>query len=452
VSRPSERPAPARHARRLGVDALERYARQRCADRRDQRIAMLAVGLERSDRMRALGRRDDAMRVLATLLDRIDAALRPDDRFAVVAVDEVWVLLADAPAESIVRLAASSLRERIDAGYDGRLDDGTPVRVTVATTIGGAFVDDATVPMSHLVEVAGRALAEAHGAEDRIAILGISADSRRLARVSLETRLRRALEANELEIWYQPQVTLGSLRCDSLEALVRWSQPGGAMAVSPALLVSICEDSGMIGELTRFNLNTVLRMLMGWKARGLAPRVGINLSALTLADASFPAQVSQACETWGVPPSQLLFELTESSLARNEGRTIDFMHRLRALGCGLSIDDFGTGYSSFSYLRQFPVDELKIDRAFVRRLATDAADRRIVKVLVEIAHAFGLRALAEGIEDAESVAVLVELGCDAVQGWQFSRALPADDVPDWIERFNARSDRSVSFPETLGTA
>jgi EAL domain-containing protein (putative c-di-GMP-specific phosphodiesterase class I)/GGDEF domain-containing protein len=444
-----ERKAPSRHARRLTIEALEQYAMQRLRSAPDQRIGFLAVGLVRSDRVRALARRDDALQVLSTLLDRVEAVLRPDDRYAVVAIDEIWVLLADAPAESIVRLAANALRSRIDDSYDGSLDNGAAARVRISAAIGGAYIDGTDTPSLNLAQVANRALAEAHGVEDRIAIHGLSSDTRRVARLSLESKLRRALEANELEIWYQPQVRLDTFRCESLEALVRWTQPGGAMPISPALLVSICEDSGMIGELTRFNLNTVLRMLMIWKVRGLAPRVSINLSALTLADASFPNLVRQACQTWGIPASQLMFELTESSIARKESATIEFMHRLRELGCGLAIDDFGTGYSSFSYLRHFPVDELKIDRAFVRNVATDAADRRIAKTLIEIAHTFGLRALAEGVEDQAAAATLTELGCDAVQGWHYAKALPADDVPEWMGRFNTRPEHAA---EALGTA
>ena len=213
---------------------------------------------------------------------------------------------------------------------------------------------------------------------------------------------------------------------------MRWPQPAGVPPVSPGTVVSICEENGLVGDLTRFCLNTVLRHQMAWAATGFEPQVGINLSALTLADASFPTQVAQACDTWGVPPTRLLFELTESSIARNERATLEFMHRLRELGCELSIDDFGTGFSSFAYLRQFPVNELKIDRAFVAGLATEAADRRIVKVLIEMAHAFGLRALAEGVEDAEGVRVLESLGCDMVQGWHFAKAMPAEEVLGWV--------------------
>jgi EAL domain-containing protein (putative c-di-GMP-specific phosphodiesterase class I) len=159
--------------------------------------------------------------------------------------------------------------------------------------------------------------------------------------------------------------------------------------------------------------------------------------------------VAHACETWGISPSKLLFELTEGSIARNEKTSIAFMQRLRDLGCELAIDDFGTGYSSFAYLRSFPVNELKIDRAFIREMAVQETDRRIVKALIDVAHAFGMRALAEGVEDAPTVSALADLGIDAIQGWYFAKALPAAELPAWLERFNGQSQRAS---ETLGTA
>lgn len=447
-SQPEATP-PRRHPKRVSVTDLERYGVALAGESKSPPFALLAVGLSRSDRVRALAQRPDTLKVLADVLDRIEAALRPADRYSVVSVEEIWVILASADAESIVRLAASSLRERIEDRYAGSLDDGTVKAVRIEAAIGGAFVDEPGAGANHLSLVAGQALAAARSTEDRIAIHGTSTDSARVERAHLEVRIRRAIENNELEVWFQPQVRLDTRRCESVEALIRWPQPEGMPPVSPALIVSICEESGLIGELTRFNVNTALRNLMTWQMRGPAPRVSINLSALTLADASFPSLVAQSCETWGVTPSQLAFELTEGSIARNETTTIEFMHRLRELGCGLSIDDFGTGYSSFAYLRHFPVDELKIDRAFVTHLATDAADRKIAKVLIEIAHTFGLQALAEGVEDARTVALLAELGCDAVQGWHYAKAMPADEALAWIGAFNARSAHPAGRLETV---
>jgi EAL domain-containing protein (putative c-di-GMP-specific phosphodiesterase class I)/GGDEF domain-containing protein len=435
--------------KRLAAAALEPYVLSlRAADPR-RPVAWLAVGLDRSDRTRALAQHADALLVLARVVEAIESMLRADDRLAVVAVDELWIVLADAPSEAVLRLAATALRERVTGRYAGRGDDDAEAAVRVEVATGGAYIDDETQPAAALAEVAGHALVDARGSEDRIAILGLSTDARRAVRAKLERRLRAALEGNELEVWLQPQVDLRTGRCESFEALVRWPQQPGRPEVGAALIASICEECGLIGELTRFVLNTTLRHLMAWQAHRPVPRLSVNLSALTLRDASFPSLVQQACETWGVPPSQLVFELTEGAIARQESATIDFMQRLRHLGCGLSIDDFGTGYSSFAYLRRFPVQELKIDRAFVGRLATDEADRRIVRMLVDIAHTFGLRALAEGVERPEVAGVLAELGCDAAQGWHYAPAMPADQARAWVERFNARAAARHGAPLTV---
>jgi diguanylate cyclase len=439
----------ARHPRRLRVETLERHVLEQMKAAGGSRSALLSIGLSRGDRMRALARRPDTMALLADLLDRVEETLRPRDRYAVVSVDEIWVVIDDAPSESIVRLAASALRGALEGFYPGRHDDGTPWSVPVRVSIGGAWIDQPLRSHSDLMLTAGRAFAEASGAEDRIVVLPASQDQHH-SRAHLEARVRAAIAANELELWYQPQVRMPTRGCEAVEGLIRWpNQDPRAPNVNPATLVSVCEESGLIGELTRFNLNTALRNLMIWEAQGISLQVSLNLSALTLEDATFPTIVSQACETWGVAPSKLLFELTEGSIARNEKTSIAFMKGLRGLGCELAIDDFGTGYSSFAYLRNFPVNELKIDRAFIREMAVQETDRRIVKALIDVAHGFGMRALAEGVEDAPTVSALGDLGIDAIQGWYFAKAMPAAELPTWLARFNAPPLRAS---ETLGTA
>lgn len=167
----------------------------------------------------------------------------------------------------------------------------------------------------------------------------------------------------------------------------------------------MCEETGLISDLTSFALRAVLRDLAAWRAQAPGLRVGINLSAHTMEDPSFPTAVEQLCELFVVPPSSLLFEITESTLARRERASTEFLQRLRAIGCELSIHDFGTGYSSFSYLRHIPVNEIKIDREFVRDLVARPQDRRIVSAIIELAHGLGLRALAEGVEDRATLDV-----------------------------------------------
>ncbi len=250
-----------------------------------------------------------------------------------------------------------------------------------------------------------------------------------IERNALERDLRIAIHGNEMEAYFQPQINVSDGRCISAEALIRWKRDG--QFVSPALIASICEERGLMNHLTQFVLNSSLRQLILWKQKKLDIRMSINLSAVTMTDDVFPDVVGQALATWGIPGEKLTLELTESPIVQNETSAIAFMRKLKKYGCRLAIDDFGTGYSSFAYLRKFPLDELKIDQSFVRNCSSDPADLRIVKTLVDLAHGFGLKALAEGVEDAQTLATLKEAGCDEVQGYYYAKAMPSKEFLQW---------------------
>ena len=399
---------------------------------------MLAIGISRSDRIRALVGLPAAIHVQDEMLDALESGLRADDRYAIATPEEIWIWLAEAPNESICRLAAHGIRERLNGTYACPLDGTGSDRVRVETAVGGTFDLHVGNPLGDLGLGVARMLAEARAAEGQIAIVASKSVQGHQLSSDLEPLLRRAIEANELEVHYQPIINLADMRCSGLEALARWPQPPGHAPVSAPTLVSICENAGMIGELTRFVLNTGIRHLSELQSVGPPPDLSINLSTLSLADASFPTLIEQICDIWAIPTTRLCFELTEGSIARNNRASLEFMHQIRGRGCRLSIDDFGTGYSSFAYLRQFPVDELKIDKSFMQDLAGASPDTRIVKVLVEIAHAFGLTAVAEGVENAAALANLIGVGCDSVQGWHFSKALRPEDVAAWISGFHSR--------------
>jgi EAL domain-containing protein (putative c-di-GMP-specific phosphodiesterase class I) len=426
-----------RHPRRLAPGELEGYVSDSLRNQPSQRRGMLVLGISRSDRIRALIGLPSALQVQDEMLDALEAGLRAEDRYVVATPEEIWVWLDSAPNESICRLAAHAIRERLDGAYKCQLDDGSPSIVRVDTTVGGTFNLDVSTAASDFVQGVGSLLAAANAANDRVSIIASNSDQERRLSSNLEPLLRRALEANELEVHYQPIINLADMRCSGLEALVRWPKPPGLAPVSAPILVSICEKAGMIDELTRFVLNTAMRNLADWKSAGLTPDVSINLSALSLSDAAFPTLVEETCDIWSISPTKLCFELTEGSIARNNYSSLEFMHQIRGQGCRLSIDDFGTGYSSFAYLRQFPVDELKIDKSFLKDIDGAGQDTRIVKVLVEVAHAFGLTAVAEGVETSAALGSLIDIGCDLVQGWHFSKALQQMDVAAWITEFNS---------------
>ncbi len=395
--------------------------------------ALLSISLSPADRLLAIGRGSTARAVLAEVGGRIQAVLRGGDRFAFASHEEVWVLLADLPSESLAELAGRKLLERLRRPIASMRSHAATDTVRLEPAIGIAWASatsrvDPLEMLSVATEV-GAASRAAGG--DRIQLRHVQdrrAGGTNAAQV--EHDLARALDDNELMVHFQPQLDLRTGRCRSAEALIRWRHPDGRM-VDPESIIEICEKRDLIVQLTRFTLNTVLRQLAGWETVGIDVSVAVNLSATTLSDTALAPMVSQALDTWDIPPSRLTLELTESALIRNQQVARETMRQLRALGCRLSIDDFGTGYSPYTYLSQFSFDELKIDQSFVRGINSDAADLRIVQSLVDLAHTFGMHAVAEGVEDEAAQATLRKLGCDLAQGWHLSAALAPDDFATW---------------------
>ncbi|HVQ26838.1 MAG TPA: EAL domain-containing protein, partial [Planctomycetota bacterium] len=246
----------------------------------------------------------------------------------------------------------------------------------------------------------------------------------------LDLDLERAVRANELEVHYQPQVELASGRAVGLEALVRWRHLK-AGEIDAQTIVGIAERTGLIGTLTFWILNAALRQAAQWRAAGLAPRMSVNLSLTTLTDRELPAVVDQSLKTWGIPANDVVLEIAESAMIVDAERSVAILTHLKGVGVQLSIDDFGSGFSSLAHLRRFPLDELKIDRPFVRGLLGDKGDAAVVRSAIDIAHNFGLRVLGEGVETQEVRAELARLGCDLVQGHAVSPALAPAALREW---------------------
>jgi len=250
-------------------------------------------------------------------------------------------------------------------------------------------------------------------------------------RHTLESALRGALQQRQLHLCYQPQVGLGLNRPTAAEALMRWNHPLLG-AVSPAQFIPIAEESGLIGAMGEWLLQTVCAQLARWSPlRDL--RLSLNLSMAQLRDsAAFLDRAQSIIREAGIDPRRLEFEITETLLASNAAEHARVLRALGAMGCSIAVDDFGTGYSSLSYLKRLPIDTVKIDRAFVRDIVTDPDDAAIVSAVVAMARKLKLEVVAEGVETEQQLAVLRELGCDRYQGYLFSPALPPEE---FAERF-----------------
>ncbi len=252
-------------------------------------------------------------------------------------------------------------------------------------------------------------------------------------RLAVATDLRRAIDEAELILHYQPKLACDTGELAGVEALVRWQHPRRGL-VPPDQFIPLAEQTGLIGPLGRRVLEPALCQCREWQTMGLTVPVAVNLSMRELLDQELPNAIERLLATHDVDPSLLRMEITESTLMVDPSRARATLQRLCDLGVRLSVDDFGTGYSSLRYLQQLPVDELKIDRSFVKHMVTNDSDLTIVRSTVELAHGLGLQVVAEGVEDAATWRRLAGVACDQAQGYYISRPVPADALKDWLRR------------------
>jgi predicted signal transduction protein with EAL and GGDEF domain len=245
-------------------------------------------------------------------------------------------------------------------------------------------------------------------------------------RLELENGLRRALEQREFVLHYQPKVDVRTGRVDSAEALVRWRHPTRGL-VPPLDFVPLAEETGLIIPIGEWVIREACRQAYAWQAAGLRPlRVAVNLSAKQFKQTNLVESIRTALRLARLEPRFLEIELTESAVMQDAEQSIEILRELSELGVRISVDDFGTGYSSLSYLRRLPLDKLKIDRAFIRELATSRDDAEIVRAIVSLAHTLRLKVIAEGVETPEQLEFLRTLGCDQYQGYHYSAPMPSN--------------------------
>jgi EAL domain-containing protein (putative c-di-GMP-specific phosphodiesterase class I) len=248
-------------------------------------------------------------------------------------------------------------------------------------------------------------------------------------RLRLVEELRTAIEERQLDLHYQPQVDLSTGEITSVEALLRWIHPRLG-SIPPLEFIGLAEEAGLMGALTALVLDEALYQCASWRAAGRDLTVSVNISASDLLNPDFPDLVARLLAGYGLGPDAVVLEMTETTAIADFERSQQAIQRLHDLGLVVSVDDFGAGFTSLAYLGSLAVKELKLDRSFITRLAeTDASrDVALVRATVELAHALGLRVVAEGVEDDHSLGLLTGLRCDLVQGYVISKPKPADQL------------------------
>jgi diguanylate cyclase (GGDEF)-like protein/PAS domain S-box-containing protein len=253
-------------------------------------------------------------------------------------------------------------------------------------------------------------------------------------RLQLETEMHRALERDEFFLFYQPRIDLASGKVAGLEALLRWRHPEMGM-ISPARFIPVAEETGLILPIGEQVLRKALSQAAEWDHRGLLPRqIAVNLSPRQFRQLNLVSTITKALKATGFPPAKLALEITETSLMQQTSHTLDTLVELNSMGISMAIDDFGIGYSSLSYLKRFPVDQLKIDRSFVRDVSTDSDDAAIVSAIIALAQKLELTVVAEGVETEEQLRYVAEAGCHEAQGYLLGRPLSSADALRYLEQ------------------
>jgi diguanylate cyclase (GGDEF)-like protein len=283
-------------------------------------------------------------------------------------------------------------------------------------------------------------------------------DSHSVSRLSVLSDIRHALAADEIVVHFQPIVDLDNLRVTGAEGLVRWAHPTLGL-IPPGAFVQTVEQTGLIGPLTRHVLERSIAQCADWRRNGNPDMsVAVNLSVRNLLDRDLPNEIERLLSAYSLPPEALQLEITESMIMSDPDRALATVTRLSDLGVRMSVDDFGTGYSSLANLRKLPIDELKIDRSFVSPMLQDESDLIIVRSTINLGHDLGLRIIAEGVEDAQTLDRLALLGCDLAQGFHVSRPMAADAFTDWLKESEpdlsswARTGAVLLDPPAAGAA
>jgi diguanylate cyclase (GGDEF)-like protein/PAS domain S-box-containing protein len=403
--------------------ALARTQRSRSS------VAVLFLDLDRFKFINDSLGHDAGDRLLFSLARRLQEVIRPGDTVARFGGDEFTILCENIADEA----HALSIAERVGQVVTAPFALGE-AEVFVTMSIGIALASGSRTRPEALVENADAAMyrAKARGGNRR-EVFDQAMRARAKRRLAMHSSLHRAVERGEFRVLYQPIVRLVSGQLVGAEALVRWEHPDRGL-IAPDEFIALAEETGLIVPIGNHVLREACRQAERWRADGQPLEIKVNLSARQFGHPALVGQVAEILADTAIDPAAVYLEITETVLMEDVESTSASLRELKHLGVSLTVDDFGTGYSSLTYLKRFPVDELKVDRAFVAGLLNDPEDSAIVAAVINLAHTLGLAAVAEGVENAEQVAKLRELGCDIGQGYHFGRPQPAEALAGLLSR------------------
>lgn len=394
------------------------------AHRNQARLAVLFVDLDRFKRINDSLGHAVGDRLLQQVTARLQAAVREDDTVARMGGDEFVILLTEVESvDHVVHIARRIIEE---ATKPVLIDER---ELVVTCSLGISFYPDDGEDIGDLIQNADTAMYRAKDmGRNSYQLYSPEMNIHSLEHLALEVALRKALEQGELSVQFQPLFDARSEKILSAEALIRWQSPSLGW-IPPSDFIPLAEECGLIAPIGKFVLQKVCEQLRRWHDEGREDiSVAVNVSAIQFHAKHFIEETREVIAACGVRPEQLCFELTESMLVEDAVENIRTMTALREMGIRLAVDDFGTGYSSLNYLRRFPIDKLKIDRAFIRDVDSNEQDAALVAAVINLGHSLGLKVVAEGVERREQLEMLRGHHCDLIQGFYFSTALVPEQL------------------------
>jgi diguanylate cyclase (GGDEF)-like protein len=419
--------------RERSVRALEE------AQRNSNSLAIMMIDLDHFKEINDTLGHQVGDELICEVAHRLEEARPEGATVARLGGDEFAVLLPDIPDLSVAEDVATYLLSVL-----GKSFSVGGVRLVVQASLGIALAPDHGDDVHTLMRRSDIALYEAKRERARfVAYTKEDEEAHTPQRLTTLSDLRSAVEDDQLFLVYQPKVNIATGEVRGVEALVRWNHPTRGIQF-PDTFIPLAENTGLIAPITFFVIERALRQVRTWLEEGLELSVAVNLSVRHLTDMSLPDRVAVALERWGVPPSKLIIEVTESSIMTDPKRAGVVLQQLRRIGVDVAIDDYGTGHASLNYLKQFDIDELKIDKSFIMNLDLESSDAIIVASTVELGHNLGLRIVAEGVEDAATLEWLSGLGCDIAQGYHIGRPMAPEAVVELVEERRLPSRRPTA--------
>lgn len=408
------------------------------AVRKNQDLAVMLVYVRDIERLCASIGHVPANAVLDDFFTQLRALARDGDAIERLGERKFAVLLGGLRNSGHVSLAAQKIKRVASETVSKHVEN-----MNLKLTIGIVLCPTQGIDAQELLRLAEIASLDARRQNTSVCFYETKAAEQLFKDWGLEGRLRKAIDAGDLELHYQPKISVRTGAVVGAEALMRWHEPEIG-PISPDVFINLAESTGHIVDLTHFAIQRACRQLSEWQEVLPGLNIAVNITPSIIQTSDIVDVLESAIGIWGVRPEALTMEVTENALMADPETSHEVLTRIRDLGCRVSIDDFGTGYSSLEYLKKIPADELKIDRTFVMNMLSDIGDHKIVEHSIRIAESFGLSVVAEGVESAAMLDELRKFGCEYAQGYVICKPVPADE----FEEFCRQSSLALKASET----